>query len=231
VVSELMTNALRHALPGSGHTRPRRPIRLGLPPARALRAVRGRRPGHDRSGATNARLPRRDRPRTAPHLRAQRPVGLHHAQPDRKGRVGPVHRTARTAFPGPVPGQARPRPGAGNNTLTTGTSTARRGPRAQGRPGRRDSAILSPPGTDAMAGRGSAGRAADLPGPTRPVPVASWCRRRAKYELGHGQGRAPVPAVHSPAPATLSGLVVREPGAPAGRDARPSPKGCSCPPR
>ena len=30
VVSELMTNALRHALPGSGDTRPRRPIRLGL---------------------------------------------------------------------------------------------------------------------------------------------------------------------------------------------------------
>ena len=25
-----MTNALRHALPGSGHTRPRRPVRLGL---------------------------------------------------------------------------------------------------------------------------------------------------------------------------------------------------------
>jgi hypothetical protein len=103
VVSELMTNALRHALPGSGHTRPRRPIRLGLPPARALRAVRGRRPGHDRSGATNARLPRRDRPRTAPHLRAQRPVGLHHAQPDRKGRVGPVRPAADTAGPGPVP--------------------------------------------------------------------------------------------------------------------------------
>ena len=30
VVSELMTNALRHALSGSGDTRPRRPIRLGL---------------------------------------------------------------------------------------------------------------------------------------------------------------------------------------------------------
>ena len=30
VVSELLTNALRHALPGSGATRPRRPIRLGL---------------------------------------------------------------------------------------------------------------------------------------------------------------------------------------------------------
>ena len=30
VVSELLTNALRHALPGSDGTRPRRPIRLGL---------------------------------------------------------------------------------------------------------------------------------------------------------------------------------------------------------
>jgi anti-sigma regulatory factor (Ser/Thr protein kinase) len=30
VVSELLTNALRHALPGSGDARPRRPLRLGL---------------------------------------------------------------------------------------------------------------------------------------------------------------------------------------------------------
>jgi len=30
VVSELLTNALRHALPAPGDTRPRRPIRLGL---------------------------------------------------------------------------------------------------------------------------------------------------------------------------------------------------------
>jgi hypothetical protein len=30
VVSELLTNALRHAVPGSGDSRPRRPIRLGL---------------------------------------------------------------------------------------------------------------------------------------------------------------------------------------------------------
>ena len=30
VVSELMTNALRHAMPGSGDTGPRRPIQLGL---------------------------------------------------------------------------------------------------------------------------------------------------------------------------------------------------------
>ena len=30
VVSEMVTNALRHALPGPGDTRPRRPVRLGL---------------------------------------------------------------------------------------------------------------------------------------------------------------------------------------------------------
>ncbi len=30
VVSEMVTNALRHALPGPGGTRPRRPVRLGL---------------------------------------------------------------------------------------------------------------------------------------------------------------------------------------------------------
>jgi hypothetical protein len=30
VVSELLTNAVRHALPGSGDVRPRRPVRLGL---------------------------------------------------------------------------------------------------------------------------------------------------------------------------------------------------------
>ena len=51
--------------------------------------------GQDRSGAANARLPRRDRPRTAPHPRAQRPVGLHHAQPDGKvvrALFGPRHR-------------------------------------------------------------------------------------------------------------------------------------------
>ena len=30
VVSELLTNALRHARPGTGDTRPRRPVRLGL---------------------------------------------------------------------------------------------------------------------------------------------------------------------------------------------------------
>jgi anti-sigma regulatory factor (Ser/Thr protein kinase) len=35
VVSELLTNALRHALPGSGDARPRRPVRLGLLQLRA----------------------------------------------------------------------------------------------------------------------------------------------------------------------------------------------------
>ena len=41
VVSELLANALRHALPGSGDTRPRQPIRLGLlqPGPRVLCAV------------------------------------------------------------------------------------------------------------------------------------------------------------------------------------------------
>ena len=34
VVSEMVTNALRHALPGSGHTRPRRPVRAGRAAAR-----------------------------------------------------------------------------------------------------------------------------------------------------------------------------------------------------
>ena len=40
-----------------------------------------------------------------------------------------------------------------------------------------------------------------------------------EYEPGHGQGHDPVPAVHSPGPATLSGLVIRAPGASAGRGA------------
>ena len=109
VVPELMTNALRHALPGSGDTRPRQPIRLGLlqPGPCVLCAVAD----PDKTApAPRTPAPRRDRPRTAPHPRAQRPVGLHHAQPDRKGRVGPVRPAADTANPGPVPEQTRPRP-------------------------------------------------------------------------------------------------------------------------
>ena len=105
--------ARRYRSPAAG---PARPAAAG-----ALGAVRGRRPGHSGSGAANPRFAGRGRPRAADDLRVQRPVGLHHARRGGKGRVGHVHRTARTAFPGPVPGQARPRPGAGNSTLTTGT--------------------------------------------------------------------------------------------------------------
>ena len=124
VVSEMVTNALRHALPGPGGTRspaagPARPAAAGT-----LGAVRGRRPGQGGSGAANPRFAGRGRPRAADDLRVQRPVGLHHARRRGKGRVGHVHRTARTAFPGPAPGQSRPRPGSGNSTLTTGTKTA-----------------------------------------------------------------------------------------------------------
>ena len=110
VVSELMTNALRHAMPGSGDTGPRRPIQLGLlqPGPCVLCAVADpgkAAPAPQRHGSLDG-----DRPRTATHLRAHRPVGLHHAQRDRKGRVGLVLPAASTASPGPVPQQARPRP-------------------------------------------------------------------------------------------------------------------------
>ena len=175
MVSEMVTNALRHALPGPGDAGPRRPVRLGLLQQGPWVLCAVADPGNSGSGAANPRSAGRGRPRAADDLRVQRPVGLHHARRRGKGRVGHVHRTARTAFPGPVPGQARPRPGAGNSTLTTGTMTARvvRAPRA----GLADAAPRSSaqPGSDAIAGRGSAGRAADLSGPTRPVPVAGWC--------------------------------------------------------
>ncbi len=110
VVSELMTNALRHALPGSGDTGhgSRSGSACSSPgPASCAQADD---PGKTAAAPANARLPRRDRPRTAPHPRAQRPVGLHHAQPDRKGRAGPGRPVADTANPGPVPEQTRPRP-------------------------------------------------------------------------------------------------------------------------
>jgi len=75
-------------------------------PACCARSPTRARPlGHGRGPA-----PRRDWPRTAPHLRAQRPVGLHHAQRDRKGRVCLVLPAAGIASPGPVPQQVRPRP-------------------------------------------------------------------------------------------------------------------------
>ena len=121
VVSEMVTNALRHALPGPGDTGPRRPVRLGLLQQGPWVLCAVADPGNSGSGAANPRFAGRGRPRAADDLRVQRPVGLYHAKRGGQGRVGHVHRTARTAFPGPVPGQARPRPGAGNSTLTART--------------------------------------------------------------------------------------------------------------
>jgi hypothetical protein len=67
VVSELLTNVLRHALPGpaipSPAADPARPA-----PVRVLRAVRGRRPEQGGSGVADARFTRRDRPGTAYRL-------------------------------------------------------------------------------------------------------------------------------------------------------------------
>ena len=103
VVPELMTNALRHALPGSGDTRPRQPIRLGLlqpgpcvlcpvaDPARPLR--RRERPAPSTRPAADCI----SSARSATSGSAPRPAR-------RKGRVGPVLPAA------PVPEQTRPRP-------------------------------------------------------------------------------------------------------------------------
>ena len=89
VVSELLTNALRHGGPGSADLWPLRPIRLGLlqPGPCVLCAVAD---PVARSSSAKAGFPRRDRPRTAHHLRAQRSVGLHHAKRRGKSRVGLV---------------------------------------------------------------------------------------------------------------------------------------------
>ena len=121
VVSEMVTNALRHALPGPGDAGPRRPVRLGLLQQGPWVLCAVADPGTAAPVPRSPRSAGRGRPRAADDLRVQRPVGLHHARRRGKGRVGHVHRTARTAFPGPAPGQGRPRPGAGNSTLTART--------------------------------------------------------------------------------------------------------------
>ena len=194
VVSEMVTNALRHALPGPGDTGPRRPVRLGLLQQGPWVLCAVADPGNAVPVPRTARFAGRGGPRAADDLRVQRPVGLHHARRGGKGRVGHVHRTARTAFPGPEPGQARPRPGAGNSTLTTGTTTARGGPRAQSRPGGRDSAMLSPARNRChrRKGIGRPGRRSVRPDPARTgsrlvpakVPVSSSRPCRAVVAAG-----------------------------------------------
>src|ERR1039458_4333584 len=82
-----------------------------------------------RSGTPNAGSPRRDRPRTAHHLRAQRQVGLHHTRRHGKSRLGHVLHTAQTASsrpasPGPERQRASPRAGTGNDAMTTAKEAA-----------------------------------------------------------------------------------------------------------
>ena len=77
------------------------------------------------------------------------------------------------------------------------------------------------PGSDAIAGRGSAGRAADLSGPTRPVPVAGWCRRPANMSLAVARA-TPRPRDTQPRPPRPHEAGGPGAGTPAGRGARPS---------
>ena len=121
VVSEMVTNALRHAPPGPGDTGPRRPVRLGLLQQGPWVLCAVADPG------TAVPVPR------APGPLAEAGRGLQmicafsdlwgYTTPSDAGKVVWAMFTARRAraFPGPVPGQGRPRPGAGNSTLTTGT--------------------------------------------------------------------------------------------------------------
>ena len=121
MVSEMVTNALRHALPGPGDAGPRRPVRLGLLQQGPWVLCAVADPG------TAVPVPR------APGPLAEAGRGLQmicafsdlwgYTTPSDAGKVVWAMFTARRAraFPGPVPGQGRPRPGAGNSTLTTGT--------------------------------------------------------------------------------------------------------------
>ncbi len=110
VAPELMANALRHAPPGSGDTRPRQPIRLGLlqPGPCVLCAVADRaRPLRRRERPAPSTRPAADctsSARSATSGTAPRPAR-------RKGRAGPVRPAA------PVPEQTRPRPVAEPGSL------------------------------------------------------------------------------------------------------------------
>ena len=124
VVSELLTNALQHALPGPGGTQPRRPVRLGLLQQGPWVLCAVADPGKA--------VPI---PRTPGSLaKAGRGLQMICAFSDRWGYTTPGDAgkvvwamfTARHAppSPGPAPGQSGPRPGSGNTALTTGTKTA-----------------------------------------------------------------------------------------------------------
>ncbi len=124
VVSEMVTNALRHALPGPGDTGPRGPVRLGLLQQGPWVLCAVADPG------TAVPMPR------TPGSLAEAGRGLQmicafsdrwgYTTPGDAGKVVWAMFTARHAppSPGPAPGQSRLRPGSENSTLTTGTKTA-----------------------------------------------------------------------------------------------------------
>ena len=115
VVSELVTNALRHARPGPGDTRPRRPIRLGLlqPGPCVLCAVAD--PEQDRSGTANAGF--LDETGRGLHLICALSDQWGCTTPSETGKVVLPVRPAPTAVPGSVPEQTRPRPVAEPGSL------------------------------------------------------------------------------------------------------------------
>ena len=121
VVSEMVTNALRHALPEPGDTGPRRPVRLGLLQQGPWVLCAVADPG------TAVPVPRTPGPLAEAGRGLQMICAFSdlwgYTTPGEAGKVVWAMFTARRAraFPGPVPGQGRPRPGAGNSTLTTGT--------------------------------------------------------------------------------------------------------------
>ena len=164
VVSEMVTNALRHALPGPGDTGPRGPVRLGLLQQGPWVLCAVADPGKA------APVPR------TPGSLAETGRGLQmicafsdlwgYTTPSDAGKVVWAMFTARHAPPSPARYQGRRGRDrvAGNSTLTTGIRPPRavRAPRAGG--GGRDSAILSPARIRCHGRKGSADRAADLSG-------------------------------------------------------------------
>lgn len=121
VVSEMVTNALRHALPGPGDAGPRRPVRLGLLQRGPWVLCAVADPGNA------APVPRTPGPLAEGGRGLQMICAFSdlwgYTKPSEAGKVVWAMFTARRArpFPGPVPGQGRPRPDPGNSTLTTGT--------------------------------------------------------------------------------------------------------------
>ena len=163
-----MTNALRHALPGSGHTRPRRPIRLGLlqPGPCVLCAVAD--PGKT---APAPRTPGSlDETGRGLHLICALSDQWGYTTPSQTGKVVWAlftHGTHRLPRPGTRAGQAATR--FREQHADDRDKIARDGPRAQSRPGGRGSAILNPARIRChrRKGIGRAGRRSARPDPAR----------------------------------------------------------------